>query len=384
MNILFVSNVIATGGSRTFFDNLCLALKKEKCKLFFVGFVSYEADAREFYLFEKALFSQLKGSRLFILSKLVSFYFSLKSILDAHRIDFIMVDIVHPAFCLLLLRPFLPKLRKVKILYQFHGLDSLEIASSSLMLSSLFSRVKKRLRILLDVHTLTSLPDQIIVFSDYAHSLLRSFSIYTPVKKVSPGVNKLLMEGIRSTTQSRARFELGLNNERRVVLLVSRLEPRKGVSDFFFSVLSDKSTLSDCVFVLVSDFYHDNYTYNFFEQISQVGRDVSILCVHKPTKAILAQWYQAADVVVLPSLALETFGFVSLEAIRFGTPVVAYDIGANRELIGSKYIAKKGKLLKKAIEIMDIRDKNQKLMQKELTQKANLYSWQQYIKSVFQ
>ena len=40
-------------------------------------------------------------------------------------------------------------------------------------------------------------------------------------------------------------------------------------------------------------------------------------------EADLPRYYQAADLVVLPSVALEGFGLIMLEALACGTPVVA-------------------------------------------------------------
>lgn len=48
---------------------------------------------------------------------------------------------------------------------------------------------------------------------------------------------------------------------------------------------------------------------------------------------VLADVYRAADLAVLPSLALEGFGLAALEALACGTPVVAADVGGLPEAI---------------------------------------------------
>jgi glycosyltransferase involved in cell wall biosynthesis len=51
--------------------------------------------------------------------------------------------------------------------------------------------------------------------------------------------------------------------------------------------------------------------------------------------AQLARYYQAADLVVLPSLALEGFGLITLEALACGTPVVATPESGATDVLGS-------------------------------------------------
>lgn len=50
--------------------------------------------------------------------------------------------------------------------------------------------------------------------------------------------------------------------------------------------------------------------------------------------ALVADYYRAADVFVLPTLALEGFGLVTVESLACGTPVVATPIGAIPEVLG--------------------------------------------------
>ena len=47
----------------------------------------------------------------------------------------------------------------------------------------------------------------------------------------------------------------------------------------------------------------------------------------------LVSAYQAADVSVVPSIALEGFGLVALESLACGTPVVVTDCGGLPEAV---------------------------------------------------
>jgi glycosyltransferase involved in cell wall biosynthesis len=47
----------------------------------------------------------------------------------------------------------------------------------------------------------------------------------------------------------------------------------------------------------------------------------------------LASYYQAADMFVVPSQALEGFGLITVEALSSGLPVMATPIGGNKEIL---------------------------------------------------
>jgi glycosyltransferase involved in cell wall biosynthesis len=51
------------------------------------------------------------------------------------------------------------------------------------------------------------------------------------------------------------------------------------------------------------------------------------------SEADLSAYYQAADLFVLPTLALEGFGLATLEALACGTPVVGTPAGATPEIL---------------------------------------------------
>lgn len=52
-------------------------------------------------------------------------------------------------------------------------------------------------------------------------------------------------------------------------------------------------------------------------------------------EADLPSYYQAADLFVLPTRALEGFGLVTVEALACGTPVLGTPVGATPEILGS-------------------------------------------------
>lgn len=123
------------------------------------------------------------------------------------------------------------------------------------------------------------------------------------------------------------------------VLFVGRLEARKGIETLLSAVPRVAAEVRDVRFTVVGD---DSVasprgaTYREEFISSWAGGEFGSLVTFEGVldDAELAQRYRRADVAVVPSL-FESFGLVALEAMRVGTPVVASDTSALREVIGS-------------------------------------------------
>jgi glycosyltransferase involved in cell wall biosynthesis len=66
---------------------------------------------------------------------------------------------------------------------------------------------------------------------------------------------------------------------------------------------------------------------------SELGIDGRVRFVGRVAEDELLDWYRAADVFVLPTVAYEGFGMVTVEALASGTPVVGTPAGATPELL---------------------------------------------------
>ncbi len=119
--------------------------------------------------------------------------------------------------------------------------------------------------------------------------------------------------GLNAVDRDAARRRVGLESSRPTVLYMGRLEHEKGV-DRFNSLASALATRLDFV---------------------AVGSGTQALhpsIVHRPHTETPIDYYEAADVVVVPS-RVESFGRVALEAVSRGTPVVHTNIGGLPELL---------------------------------------------------
>jgi glycosyltransferase involved in cell wall biosynthesis len=125
------------------------------------------------------------------------------------------------------------------------------------------------------------------------------------------------------------RARLGVEGEGPVVLFVGRLVGRKA-PDLLLEAFRRVRSRNDCALVFVGD----------GELRDPLQRQVvaqRIPDVHFAgflNQLAIPAAYAAADVFVLPSRLHETFGFVVLEAMNFGLPVITSDkVGSARDLV---------------------------------------------------
>ena len=127
---------------------------------------------------------------------------------------------------------------------------------------------------------------------------------------------------------------LGLDDRRRSLLFVGRIQPLKG-ADLAVRA-SPSSTTPRATLVVVggpSGPDGDGRARRARTRSSrELGVDDRVRFVPPQPHDRLADFYRAADVCIVPSRT-ESFGLVALEAAACGTPVVAADVGGLRSLV---------------------------------------------------
>ena len=105
-------------------------------------------------------------------------------------------------------------------------------------------------------------------------------------------------------------------------------EPRMGIDQLLRAVrilASDKVSLAVVGGGLLTD--------EFKRLSSELGIDGRVRFVGRVSEEELPDWYRAADLFVLPTVAYEGFGMVTVEALASGVPVVGTPAGATPELL---------------------------------------------------
>jgi D-inositol-3-phosphate glycosyltransferase len=162
------------------------------------------------------------------------------------------------------------------------------------------------------------------------HHMMQEYGVEGEKIHVVPGGVDTAVFHPRDRQQ--ARRELGLDMAVPLLLFVGRLQPLKGI-DTLLRAARAVRVQHDRVQVLVIgggvDAWDDREAQELqrLQSLSEkLGLASHVRFINAQPQHILAQYYAAADVFVMPS-HYESFGMVVLEAMACGTPVVASKVG---------------------------------------------------------
>lgn len=131
-----------------------------------------------------------------------------------------------------------------------------------------------------------------------------------------------------SITKADARRRLGCDAEAPVVLFVGRVSPLKGGGNLMALATALRERAPSASLLVVGD---TGAMPDVPADIRRAGLD-NVTFVGAVPNAELATYYRAADVFVLPSES-EGFPRVLLEAMQYGVPSVAFDVGGVRDIL---------------------------------------------------
>ena len=130
--------------------------------------------------------------------------------------------------------------------------------------------------------------------------------------------------------KSEIRHRLGLEENTTILLTVRRLVPRMGLENLLHAFAQIASERADLYLVIGG-------TGRLASDLSTLANELGIADRIRFAgfipEADLPAYYQAADLFVLPTLALEGFGLITLEALASGLPVVGTPVGAIPEVL---------------------------------------------------
>jgi glycosyltransferase involved in cell wall biosynthesis len=167
-----------------------------------------------------------------------------------------------------------------------------------------------------------------LVLSEFSRSLLladhpeQSMKIRT----VSGGVDTVAFSP--GDGMSAARTRLRVDPSRRLLVTVRRAEPRMGLEQLLRALRV--GALDDVTLAIVGG---GLLTEELSRLSSELGLEGRVRFLGRVSEDELSDWYRAADLAVLPTVAYEGFGMVTAEALASGTPVVGTSAGATPELL---------------------------------------------------
>ncbi|WHZ21313.1 MAG: hypothetical protein OJF47_000425 [Nitrospira sp.] len=127
------------------------------------------------------------------------------------------------------------------------------------------------------------------------------------------------------------RRALELTGEQTVLFTVRNLVPRMGIEHLIDAVVGLRER-HPTLLVLIGG---EGPLRGALEaRIARYGFERQVRLLGFVPEALLQQYYQAADLVVMPTLQLEGFGLVTVEAMACGTPVLSTPVAALPEVVG--------------------------------------------------
>lgn len=168
----------------------------------------------------------------------------------------------------------------------------------------------------------------VVLSSAFRRVLVESYGVSPwKVHVIPPGVD---LKTFSPEGRGEARASLGFSPEDRLVLTVRRLTARMGLPVLLdaWARLGPLPTRRILAVAGEGPLHHD-----LASHAARLGIAHEIRFLGSLEEPELARWYRAADLTVVPSLALEGFGLVVLESLASGTPVVVTDVGGLPEAL---------------------------------------------------
>lgn len=131
--------------------------------------------------------------------------------------------------------------------------------------------------------------------------------------------------------RSAVRARLGLPPDTTILLTVRRLVPRMGLENLL-QAFAQVSREQDDLYLVIGG--RGRLESTLHALAGQLGIANRVRFIGFIPEEDLPVYYQAADLFVLPTSALEGFGLITLEALATGLPVVGTPVGSTQEILG--------------------------------------------------
>ena len=128
------------------------------------------------------------------------------------------------------------------------------------------------------------------------------------------------------------RRHLNIPEEKTVLFTVRDLEPRMGLENLMYAVKQMIEVVPDIYLILGGE---GPLKENLISLSQELGVESYIRFVGFIPEEDLPDYYRMADVFVLPTIELEGFGLITLEALASGLPVLGTPVGGTVEILAN-------------------------------------------------
>jgi glycosyltransferase involved in cell wall biosynthesis len=234
-----------------------------------------------------------------------------------------------------------PSSQNMKKVYTCHSLSFEEYQSRNKKPRGLIKNALYWLNILgrkvIEKKVLNS-SDKIIVLSRYTQEKLwNTYRVHPHKVFVIPGgVDLDRFHPVNNRMAIRRR--LGIPEKKMILLSVRNLVPRMGLENLIRAMQDIVKIMPDILLIIGGN---GPIKDDLVKSIHEMGIEDHIKFTGFISEEDLPAYYRAADVFILPTLELEGFGLVTLEALASGTPALGTPIGGTKEILGrfdSRYL----------------------------------------------
>lgn len=231
-------------------------------------------------------------------------------------------DLVAAHFALYAL-PVLDLLRGLPLVVHFHGPWALESAIEG---QGRLAVAAKRL-----IETLVYRRASRIIACSEAFALLLQADYAVPAAAIRVVPNGVDVERFAvAMSRAEARAALGWPAGRPILLTVRRLVRRMGLGNLIEAVGTLRRTQPDLLLCIAGS---GPLRAELEAKVQAAGLAESVRFLGRVADEDLPLAYRAADLGVVPSLALEGFGLVAVESLAAGTPVIVTPMGGLPEVV---------------------------------------------------
>ena len=182
--------------------------------------------------------------------------------------------------------------------------------------------------------------DAIVVLSRFTRERLQR--VYkVPAEKITIIAGGVDLERFYpATDRKKIRQHLNVPQEKMILFTVRNLVSRMGLENLIYAVKDVVKTVPDVYLVVGGEGLLKN---DLILLTNELGIENHVKFAGFIPEAELPDYYRMADIFILPTLELEGFGLVTLEALACGAPVLGTPVGGTIEILSqldSKYLFK--------------------------------------------
>lgn len=172
--------------------------------------------------------------------------------------------------------------------------------------------------------------DHFIVLSRYFRDILvQEYGRDPETVHIIPGAADVERFRPAENREELRRF-MGLGERQRVIFCARRLVNRMGIDNLIRAMPAVVQAIPDAVLYIAGD----GVLRGQLEELKgQLGLGDAVRLLGRVPNEDLVKWYQVADLSVVPTVTLEGFGLVTVEALACGTPVLGTPYGGTKEIL---------------------------------------------------